>query len=227
MPLDTRTFGAKDVSGAAADPANGRGDSNHEGNGIAVKSFSRGKTCTALCAGFMVLTSVSLVAVTGGSAVAAKGTPLSVTCPGTGTATASPGIPATGKPVKQTVTFAGIDTSCTSSTGTGPTSGTWSGTVKTGKLNCASLLSGFTAKGSYSEEWGNGLTSTVKMNLTFPPTTSTSDTGTYTGKVTGTLGKGTGSGTVVYSLTNPTECTSGSAVSIHITNTNTVTVNSK
>jgi hypothetical protein len=190
-----------------------------------VKRFSRGKTCAALCAGFMVLTSVSLVAVTGGSAVAAKGTPLSVTCPGTGDASASPGIPVSGKPVKQTVTFSGVDTSCTSSTGTGPTSGTWSGSVKTGKLNCLALLSGFTAKGSFTEDWSNGTTSTVKMELTFPPTTSTSDTGTYTAKVTGSLGKGTGSGTVVYSLTNPTECTSASAVSIRITNTNNFTVN--
>lgn len=178
----------------------------------------------------LVASSVSTVAATGGVASAAKTkTTIAFDCPGTGAATLSPGIPTSGKAVKQTITFSGTDADCVNSAGTTatvPSSGTWTGTA-TGKTSCAALVTtGLKLKLTFSETFNDGTTIAGKGTATFPPATSLTDTGTFSIKGSGTIGKGSATGDLAFTLPGG-GCVSGPGVSATIVITNKWSVTSK
>jgi len=192
-----------------------------------MKLKTRSKLVGTVVAGVLVATPLSAVTLLGGTASAVKAPLVTVACPGSGTATISPGIPISGKPVKQTVTFSGTDADCTNGAGLPGvvTSGTWSGTATMKPVSCTTLFStGLTGKGSYSETWNDGTSSSVTgMKLSFPPASSFSDAGTYVkAKVTGTRGTGKGFGTVTFTVTDPNACTTAPITGIVINNYNTI-----
>jgi hypothetical protein len=144
-------------------------------------------------------------------AAAVRATP-TLSCTGSGSGAFSPGIPASGTPVKQTAKLSGKYSKCVGSSVT-PASGTWSSNGKvTPAESCEVLVQKpFTLGGTLSVSWKNGKKSTVAWSVKFPPVKvgATTDTGKFTNaKVTGTEGTGTASGSLTIGPSNSKECIS-------------------